>query len=106
MGTTQLSDVKQVPTKLIDIGTPDSYNGTDVALAIKITKDFLLKGLRPAPIIVLGCKNGRYKVHTGVVSLIVAHTLGVETVGVQEIQNGKQRSFLRGPSPPDERSVG
>lgn len=80
----KLSPVFQVSVRKIDVGDY-SFDGTDVAMAIRITRDYSLKGTLPAPLIVKRTKNGRYKVRSGVPSLIVAHTLGIESVGCQEV---------------------
>ena len=80
----KLSPVFQVPVRKIDVGNYE-YDGTDVAMAVRITRDYATKGVLPAPLIVKRTKNGCYKVRSGVPSLIVAHTLGIESVGCQEV---------------------
>lgn len=56
---------------------------TDVSTAVKITRDYLTKGVFPT-IIVLRRRDGRYYVRQNIVAYVVAHTLSLSTIPAQE----------------------
>lgn len=72
------------PTDKIDAECA-TVDCTELALAVKITKDYLTgKGFSPT--IVRRQRNGRFKVQTNVITFLVAHSLGVLSIPVQEME--------------------
>lgn len=56
----------------------------DIALAVRITKEFLTTG--ELPVILVKAGAGRtYDIQTNVISFLVAHTLSIPTVNCQEL---------------------
>lgn len=81
----KLSPVRKVPTNTLDLAS-DEFQSVHIATAVRITKEFLEKGVKPAPIIVAKHPhNGRLVVRDNGVALCVAHALGVTEVAVQEV---------------------
>jgi len=81
----KLSDLRWVDTNDIDLAS-DEFQSVHIATAVRITKDFLEKGIKPAAIIVVKHPhNGRLVVRGNGVALCVAHALGIKRVAIQEV---------------------
>lgn len=81
----KLSDLRWVNTVDLDLAS-DEFQSVHIATAVRITKDFLEKGIKPAPILVAKHPhNGRLVVRGNGVALCVAYALGITRVAVQEV---------------------
>lgn len=59
-------------------------DAADIALAVRITKEFLTTG--ELPVIIVRAGSGQtFDIQTNVMSFLVAHTLSIPTVNCQEL---------------------